>query len=144
MSTGLYDDYWQYFDSANADKPQTNNFWGYSSQDMDKLVEAFRAESDLAKKAALSREIQRKVDQEALVVPNYYVPYWRGAAWKWIRFPAWLSQKYHDDFYDPFSNTSGYVGYFWIDPDIKKEVTDAQKAGKAYAPRILRDETWKD
>ena len=143
MSTGLYDDYWQYFDSANANKPQTNNFWGYADKDMDRLVESFRAESDIAKKAALSREIQRKVDQEALVIPSYYVPYWRGAAWKWIRFPKWLSQKYHDDFYDPFSGTTGYVGYFWIDPDIQKEVTDAQRAGRSYAPRIFRDDTYK-
>jgi len=143
MSTGLYDDYWQYFDSANADKPQTNNFWGYSNKEMDRLVEAFRAESDLARKAALSREIQRKVDEAALVIPNYYVPYYRGAAWKWVRFPKWLSQKYHDDFYDPFSGTTGYVGYFWVDQDIQKEVTAAQKAGKAYAPRIFRDETFK-
>ena len=143
MSTGLYDDYWQYFDSANADKPQTNNFWGYSNKEMDRLVEAFRSASDLAKKAELSREIQRKVDQEALVIPNYYVPYFRGSAWKWVRFPGWLSQKYHDDFYDPLSSTSGYVGYSWIDPDIRREVMEAQKAGKAYEPRIFRDETYK-
>jgi microcin C transport system substrate-binding protein len=143
MSTGLYDDYWQYFDSVNADKPQTNNFWGYANKDMDKLVESFRAESDMARKAALSREIQRKVDQEALVIPSYYVPYWRGGAWKWIRFPKWLSQKYHDNFYDPLSSTTGYVGYFWIDPEIQKEVTAAQRGGKAYTPRLFRDETYK-
>jgi len=143
MSTGLYDDYWEYFHSVNAAETQNNNFWGYADKDMDKLLDAFRSESDLAKKAALDRQIQRKVDEAALVIPNYYVPYWRGAAWKWVRFPKWLSQKYHDDFYDPFSNTSGYTGYFWIDPDIHREVTDAQKAGKVYAPRVFRDETWK-
>jgi len=143
MSTDLYDDYWEYFHSVNADKTQTNNFWGYKDPQMDKLLDAFRSESDLAKKAALDRQIQRKVDEAALVIPNYYVPYWRGAAWKWVRFPRWLSQKYHDDFYDPFSSTSGYVGYFWVDQDIQKEVTAAKKAGKAYAPRIFRDETFK-
>ena len=141
MSTNLYDDYWEYFHSVNAGKTQTNNFWGYADKDMDKLLDAFRSESDITKKAALDREIQRKVDQAALVVPNYYVPYFRGGAWKWIRFPSWLSLKYHDDFYDPFGNTTGYTGYFWIDSDIKKEVIDAQRSGKAYAPRITRDET---
>jgi microcin C transport system substrate-binding protein len=141
MSTGLYDDYWEYFDSVNAGKTQTNNFWGYADKDMDKLLDAFRSESDLAKKAALDRQIQKKVDEAALVVPNYYVPYWRGAAWKWIRFPSWLSQKYFDDFYDPFSGTTGYTGYFWIDDDVKKEVIAAQRGGKAYAPRIIKDET---
>jgi microcin C transport system substrate-binding protein len=143
MSTSLYDDYWEYFHSVNAGKTQTNNFWGYADKDMDRLLDAFRSESDLAKKAALDRQIQRKVDEAALVIPNYYVPYWRGAAWKWIRFPSWMSQKYFDDFYDPFSGTTGYTGYFWVDSDIRKEVLDSQRSGKAYAPRIFRDETWK-
>ncbi len=97
----------------------------------------------LVRKAVLDRQIQRKVDEQALVVPSYYVPFFRGAAWKWIRFPAWLSQKYHDDFYDPFSGTTGYVGYFWVDADIRREVLEAQRSGKAYPPRIIKDETYR-
>jgi microcin C transport system substrate-binding protein len=107
---------------------------------MDKLLDAFRGESDLRRKAALDRQIQRKVDEAALVIPNYYVPYFRGAAWKWIRFPAWLSQKYFDDFYDPFGNTTGYAGYFWVDNDIRKQVIEAQRSGRTLAPRIFKDE----
>jgi microcin C transport system substrate-binding protein len=141
MSTNLYDDYWEYFHSKNAADTQTNNFWGYADPDMDRLLDAFRAEGDLSRKAALDRQIQRKVDEEALVVPSFYVPFFRGAAWKWIRFPAWLSQKYHDDFYDPFSLTTGYVGYFWVDADIRREVLEAQRANKAYAARLIKDET---
>ncbi len=141
MSTGLYDDYWEYFHSFNADKSQTNNFWGYADKDMDRLLDAFRKEGGLAKKAALTKEIQRKVDREALVIPSYYVPFVRGAAWKWIRFPKWLSQKYAEDFYDPISSTSGYVGYFWVDEDIRKETLEAQKTGKSFAPRLVKDET---
>ncbi len=145
MSTGLYDDYWEYFHSVNAANTQTNNFWGYADKDMDKLLDAFRKEGSLAKKAALTKEIQRKVDSEALVIPSYYIPFIRGAAWKWIRFPKWLSQKYADDFYDPFSvsdpNLSGYSGYLWVDEDIRKETMEAQKTGKAFAPRLLKDET---
>jgi microcin C transport system substrate-binding protein len=143
MSTGLFEDYWEYFHSKNAAETQTNNFWSYADKDMDRLLDAFRAESDLGRKAALDRQIQRKVDEAALVVPNYYVPYFRGAAWKWVRFPAWLSQKYYDDFYDPFSGTTGYTGYLWVDNDIKREVVEAQRAGKAYAPRVFKDETWR-
>ena len=39
------------------------------------------------------------------------------------------------------SVTTGYTGYFWVDTDIRKEVIDAQRGGKAYAPRNFRDET---
>ena len=64
----------------------------------------------------------------------------RTGAWKWIRFPAWLSQKYFDDFYDPFGNTTGYAGYFWVDNDIRKQVIEAQRSGRTLAPRIFKDE----
>jgi len=140
MSTGLYDDYWEYFHSRNAAEAQTNNFWGYADPQMDRLLDAFRAEGDLGRKAELDRQIQRQVHEEALVVPSYYVPFWRGAAWKWVRFPAWLSQRYHDDFYDPLS-ISGYTGYFWVDQDIRRETLEARRANKAYAPMLFRDET---
>jgi microcin C transport system substrate-binding protein len=143
MSTNLYDDYWEYFHSANAEDTQTNNFWGYADEEMDRLLDAFRAEGDLARKAQLDRQIQRKVDEAALVIPSYYVPFFRGVAWKWIRFPSWLSQKYHDDFYDPLSGTTGYVGYFWVDAEIRREVLEAQRGNKAYPPRVFRDQTHK-
>ncbi len=146
MGTNVYEDYWQFFDSKNADIPQTNNFWGYANKDMDALLDAFRATEDLATRAALDKKIQRMVDQEALVIPNYYVPYDRGAAWKWVRFPAWLDTKFFDDFFEPFSPGAGYgeyFGYMWIDPAIQKEVQDAMKNKKAYAPRVYEVDSYK-
>jgi microcin C transport system substrate-binding protein len=144
MSTNVYDDYWEYFHSKNAADPQTNNFWGYANPDMDKLLDAFRDTADLAVKADLDKKIQRLVDQEALVMPNYYVPYFRGGTWKWERFPAWLDTKFYDDFFQPLSANSGYGGYFgymWIDQAIQKEVQDAMKNKKAYAPRVYMVDT---
>jgi microcin C transport system substrate-binding protein len=141
MATGLYEDYWEYFHSQNAADTQTNNFWGYADAEMDRLLDAFRAEGDLGRKAALDRQIQRKVHEEALVVPSFYVPFFRGGAWKWLRFPAWLSQKYHDDFYDPFAGSTGYTGYFWVDEEIRREVLEARRGNKAYAPRLFKVQT---
>ncbi len=144
MSTSVYPDYWEYFHSTNADKTQTNNFWGYANPEMDKLLDAFRAEGDLKKKAELTKKIERLVDQEALVIPHYYVPYYRGGTWKWVRFPKWLNNKFNDDFFEamaPYNGYGAYFGYQWIDQDIRKEVLEAQKAGKAYEPRIWMDTT---
>lgn len=146
MSDSLQPDYWEYFHSDNAAKPQTNNFWGYANPEMDKLLDAFRAEGDLKKKAVLDQKIQAIVDRDALVIPSYYVPFTRGGAWKWIRFPGWLGLKYDDSFYGPFVDSDGYgtaAGYLWFDPAIKKEVTDAQKAGKALTPVLTKVETFK-
>jgi microcin C transport system substrate-binding protein len=144
MGTGVYDDYWEFFHSKNAAEPQTNNFWGYANPEMDKLLDAFRDTADLKTKADLTKKIQRMVDQEALVMPSYYVPYVRGGTWKWVRFPAWLDTKFHDDFFPTIDATSGYGGYFgymWIDSAIKTEVQAAMKAKKVYEPRVYRVET---
>ncbi len=149
MSTGLYTDYWQYFHSSQAAEPQTNNFFGYANAEMDKYIDEFRESSDLKRKAELSRLIQKKVDQDALVVPNYYVPFCRGAAWKWIRYPAWMTTKYYDYFETPdFSGSSqgtwgDYFGFMWIDQNIKKEVQAAQKAGKTYKSQTFINDLFK-
>ncbi len=146
MSTNMVPDYWEYFHSTNAVKPDTNNFWGYANPEMDKLLDVFRTEGDLKKKAEIDFKVQRIVDDEALVIPTYYVPYMRGGAWKWIRFPGWLTNKYHDDFFEPFAPNSGYGGYFgfmWADEAIRKDVKAAMKAGKAFEPRTFTDTRYK-
>jgi microcin C transport system substrate-binding protein len=146
MSTGIYDDYWEYFHSKNAAEPQTNNFWSFANPEMDKLLDAYRDEGDLKKKAELSKLIQRFVDKEALVMPHYYVPYYRAGTWKWLRFPGWLNSKFNDDFFEPhmpFNGYGGYFGYTWFDEGIRKEVLEAQKAGKEYEVRIYKNELFK-
>jgi len=144
MSDSQQPDYWEYFHSKNADKPQTNNFWGYANPAMDKLLDAFRAEGDLKKKGALDRQIETLVDQEALVIPNYYVPFVRGGSWKWVRYPGWLGTKYDDGIYSVVVTDYGSAGGFqWIDDGIRKEVLEAQKAKKALAPRLTKVETFK-
>jgi microcin C transport system substrate-binding protein len=146
MSTSMVPDYWEYFHSANAAKPDTNNFWGYADPKMDELLDSFRASGDLKEKAAIDFKVQRIVDEGALVVPTYYVPYYRGGSWKWIRYPAWLNNKYNDDFFEAMAPNSGYGAYFgfmWADEAIRKEVQAAMKAGKAYEPRTYMDTRYK-
>ncbi len=138
MSTSLYPDYWEYLHSSNANKPQTNNFFGYASKEMDELLDAVRAEKSLEKKAELTKLIQKKVLEEALVVPSYTVPYIRIGAWKWIRFPSWISFKYWSDFSDPITN-----GYMWIDESIKTEVEQAMSASFVFDPQIYLNDTYK-
>ena len=138
MSTSLYPDYWEYLHSSNADKPQTNNFFGWSSPETDQLVDAFRSEGDLKKKAEITKKIQRIIFDNALIVPGYYVPYNRGAAWKWVRFPGWLNAKYQDDYFDPIAN-----GYMWIDPAIEKDVKAAMAKGDTLDARTFTVTTYK-
>jgi len=138
MTTSLYPDYWEYFHSENANKPQTNNFFGYASKEMDDLLNAFRSEKALEKKAELTKQIQRLVYNEALVIPSYTVPYIRIAAWKWIRFPVWISFKYWDDFADPIFN-----GYMWIDEGIKQEIEQAMASSQLLDAQIYLNDQYK-
>lgn len=142
MSTGVYPSYWEYFHSSNAEIANTNNFFGYANPEMDRLVDAAREEGDLGRKAEIIKEIQRLVHEEVLVVPGYYVPYTRGATWKWLRFPAWLGQKYSDAFYSPVG-ASGYSGYFWIDEEIRAEAMDAMQKKINFEPRIVLNEEYR-
>lgn len=138
MSTSMYPDYWEHFHSKNATATQTNNFFGYGNPELDKLLDAFRASGDLKQKAEITRQVQRFVHDEALVIPNYYVPFNRGAAWKWWRFPAWLGQKYSASYDDPLGN-----GYFWYDAAIHQEVQQAMDEGQSYKGRTFVSDQYK-
>ncbi len=137
MSTFYWTSYWQSFSSENAEKIPSNNFYGYSSKEMDKLINIERESDDLAVLSENSKAIQRLVDKEALIIPDYYLDFARMGAWKWVRFPAWGNLKYseHEDILDPM------YGYFWIDEEIKKETEEAMKAGKTFEPKVWRPST---
>ena len=131
MTTHYYPTYWQSFSSKNADTIPSNNFYGYKSEEMDKLIEIERTATDLDELSENAKAIQRLVDKEALIIPDYYLDFARVGMWKWVRFPSHGNLKYSDgtDILDPM------WGYFWIDEDIKKEVKDAMKKGESLEPR---------
>ena len=132
MTTYYFPSYWQSFSSENADTIPSNNFYGYKSEEMDRLLEIERTSDDLAELSLNCKEIQKLVDKEALIIPDYYLDFARVGMWKWVRFPSHGNLKYTDsmDLLNPF------WGYFWIDEDIKKEVEDAMRRGKTFEPRI--------
>ena len=133
MTTYYYPSYWQSFSSVNADIIPSNNFYGYKSDAMDRLITIEETSNDLALRAEITKAIQRLVHEDAIIIPDYYLDFRRMAMWKWIRFPAYGNLKYSDDeVFDPM------WGYFWIDEDIKKEVDDAMARGKKYKPRTWR------
>lgn len=139
MSTNLIPLNWQFFHSDNA-KSQTNNFFMIKDDELDRLVMEYKNESDVKTMSSLNKQIQNRVHDLALVVPTSYVPFTRGASWKWVRYPSWLNVKYNDIFMDPlYSCMSGYTGYNWIDSDIKSEVIRANIKGHTFEPRTYID-----
>ncbi|WP_029410524.1 extracellular solute-binding protein [Treponema pedis] len=133
MSTYSPPKYWEYFSKSNAEKPLTNNFFGWWSPEMEKLLAIEESGPELDELARIDKEIQRIVHDEALIIPGYYLDFSRIAAWKWIRFPSWGNAKFID-FYgwaDPMT-----FGWMWMDENIKAEVQKAMEEGKTYEPQV--------
>lgn len=138
MGTSYIPQYWEYFHSVNADKPQTNNFTNYSAPELDKLIMAYRAEFDLQKKRAISREIQQSVDDASVIIPGYMVPYVREGYWRWLKTPAKPMTKLTEAVFDPIG-----ISNFWIDDELRKATKSAVKKGQVFDPVTTIDETYK-
>jgi len=134
MTTFYTPSYWQSFSSYIAELIPSNNFYGYSSEEMDRLLGIESRSTDIVVLAENSKTIQRLVDRDALIIPDYYLDFARMGMWKWVRYPSWGNLKYADseDIFDPM------FGYFWIDEDIKREVEVAMKSGRTFEPKVWR------
>lgn len=138
---GLYPQYWEFFHSNNANQPQTNNLFNISDEQLDRLIEQYRVTMDLSEKAAISRDIQQRVDELAIFIPGYQVPYTREAYWRYVQLPESKGTRHSPSLFWPMEGapySSG--GLFWIDEEQKAQT----KSGKArYEPVLIIDETWR-
>ncbi|ELP5729745.1 ABC transporter substrate-binding protein [Vibrio vulnificus] len=141
MGTSDVPAYWEYFHSANANRPQTNNHTNFSTPELDELIMAYKNEFDLEKKYNYSHQIQQIVTDANVIVPGYMVPYTRVGYWRWLKYPQAAMTKKSEVLF-----TSGGaigLGTFWIDKDVKKETEKAVKSNKAFAPVTIIDDTYK-
>ena len=77
---GLAPVYFEHFHSAFANKPQTNNLTNHANPEMDPLIMAYRASTNLAERVALARRLEQMVHDSGVVIPTFRVPYTRAAA----------------------------------------------------------------
>jgi len=141
MSSGSQPQYWEYLHSANAHKTKTNNFTNYSSPELDELIIAFRSEFSRERREMLSRKIQKKVDDAAIIIPGYMVPYIRCAYWRWMRFPEQPMTKNTASLFS--TEAPADLGTYWIDEDIKIETKKAVKNGITFKPVTIINDTYK-
>ncbi len=135
-------EYWGQYHSANAHKPQTNNFSNTNDPALDKLITAWRAEFSADKRDEISRQIQKRIWEIAAYIPTWKVPYWRIAYWRWLKWPTPPGTRTSDD---PiaylFKESDAWDGMFWIDENARTETLAAMKSGKTFPPVNLLDKT---
>ncbi|MGR6875003.1 extracellular solute-binding protein [Pseudomonas sp. HK3] len=127
-STSFRPAYWQHFHSENAHKPQTNNVTNMDSPELDEKIMQYRSETNKNSRMKLAQNIQQMIHDSAAFIPDFKVPYTRGAHWRWIKFPKIPGTKTSDTLYSAFSNG----GLFWIDSAIKIETKTARKSKTQY------------
>ncbi len=142
MGTSDIPAYWEYFHSANANKPQTNHFTNFSTPELDNLITEYKNEFDIDKKRAISRQIQQVITDANVIVPGYMVPYARSGYWRWMKLPKNVATKQTGYLFHGwgFAQT---LSTFWIDEKAKKETKSAMKLGGTFEPVLLIDETYK-
>jgi microcin C transport system substrate-binding protein len=130
-----YPRYWDFYDSANANKPQTNNITNTVDPEMDKLIAAYDKAQSMDEIRRLALQLEQHVYDNAAFIPAFKMPFYRVGYWRWIKWPK--------DFNVRFSNGAGQFGLDWIDEDAKKETLDARNSGQTFPPEIKVFDQWK-
>lgn len=136
---GLSPEYWQFYHSDNANKPQTNNITNFADPAMDALVDQYRAELSKPVRVELAHRMEQMLFDSGAMIPTFKVPYTREAYWAWIKLPTGNATRTSSAVIDAMGN-----GLFWIDVEEKNRIRALRRRGEPLsAPVTIVDETWK-
>jgi microcin C transport system substrate-binding protein len=124
MSGGLFPEPRQYLHSEFKDADNSNNFWGYGTPEVDELIKIYEESLDADARHQAMWKIDQIVHDEAFYIPFWFPPYIRIAYWDYVQFP---------EFYLP-RRTQSLTDWmvYWIDPEKKAALEEAQRTNKAY------------
>jgi microcin C transport system substrate-binding protein len=140
-STSLRPHFWEFWDSVNAHKPQTNNITNTDDPEMDRLIHAYRNSLDEKERIALAHRIEIRVHEIGAFVPTFMVPYFREVYWRWWRLPTPPATRMSGSLFDPFDSGSG--GLFWFDKKLYQQTRQAMADGVTFKPVTIVDKTFK-
>lgn len=135
----MYPRYWETYHGINAyDEPyladgspnpdreilvQTNNLVSMANPELDRMIDAYRRSNDAEEMMELAFAMEELIHEEGPFIPGWVQPFYRMAHWRWIRYP--------DDFNVKISSGAGQYFLDWLDPEIKAEVEQARRDGRA-------------
>ena len=135
---GLSPEYWQFYHSDNANKPQTNNITDFNNPQMDAWIDQYRKELDKPTRVALAHNMEQALFDSGAMIPTFKVPYTREAYWRWIKLPKGIATRSSGEVIDAMGS-----GLFWIDVAEKNRIRALRREGVSLPPSLIIDETWK-
>ncbi|MGH7995660.1 MAG: extracellular solute-binding protein [Opitutaceae bacterium] len=128
-----YPRYWENFASVNANRPTTNNFTDTVDPVMDRLIAAYDRARTMDEVRRLARRLELRIRYDAAFIPAFEYTYFRGAYWRWVRFPANFATR--ESISVPGWNGLDF-GLCWIDDSVRPAVLAAAHGGPPLPPDI--------
>jgi microcin C transport system substrate-binding protein len=149
----LYPRFWEFYHSVNAyDQPyapdgkspnparklkvQTNNLQSIAIPELDELITRYDRSENLDEMRGMAHRMQEILFEDASFSPGFKLPFYRTAAWRWVKFPENFNVRYSTD---PLEQN-----VHWIDETLKPETLAARRdETKSFPPSVRVYDQWK-
>lgn len=145
VGTEMYPRYWETYHSVNAYdvpfledgvtpnpkrnlKPQTNNLQSIAIPELDRLITLYDNAEGVEERKELAFRMEEILHEDASFVPGFVLPFYRGAHWRWMKWPEGQNVRLSQNFEQWF--------LFWIDEEVRRETRAAQRSGKTFPPSV--------
>lgn len=142
----MYPRYWEFWYGENAYdvpyledgavnpnrkvKSQTNNLSVVAIAELDKLITQYDNSTDVNEMIGLAHQMEEIIHENASLVPGLYMPFYRLAYWRWIKWP--------EDFNVRQSESWEQWWLHWIDEEEKAATLKAMRSGDKVSEPVIR------
>ena len=107
--------------SREAEREAGQNYTGFRSEEVDRLIDLCREEFDVRRRRELLRQIDAVLVREMPGILTWFADYTRLLYWNKFGMPATVLDK--------FSDEACIYRYWWFDPDREGELEQARAGG---------------
>ena len=125
------------YHSKYADKPNTNNVWGFKNKRADEIIEKYNSEFDIKERIKMMQELDSIFTSEYMTMLRWYSNNSRLLYWNMFGTPDSVISKYGD-----YDNSA--IQYWWIDEQKTKELEKAKADNTKMAPRPAVVKYWEN
>jgi microcin C transport system substrate-binding protein len=118
-SAGVFKDPESMWASSEAERKGGNNITGFTNERVDALIEKQKTLFDVEKRNAICREIDQIIYDDFPYALLWNIDYTRLLYWNKFGMPPTVLSKY--------GNEASALVYWWLDPDARSLLKDAQK-----------------